>query len=189
MSARVPDLLAQANEHVSMNSIDKARGHAAQYESAFLSVLMQYIKDDATLSDFYIRLIYECEIVQIVLINRKNTELWELRDLVNDMKNAQTVKEIAEADAVFHRRLFSIAGEEDFYKWYQLQAKTLNGFLSGFWSYIGYGTDNYKKLMEIHNNIYLAIEKQDTEMAISAMLEHFAILLFQLLSTTFQQNE
>ena len=188
MSARIPELLHNATLHISTEAGQKAIKHAEEYENAFLSYLMQYIKDDDVLNDFYVRLIYECEIVQIVLHNRKNTELWELKDLIEDLQHAKTIKELADTDAAFHRRLFSIAGEEEFYKWYQLQAKSLNHFLSGFWSYIGYNTENYKKLMEIHTNIYLAIEKQDVELALRATQEHFSILLFQLLSVTFQKG-
>ena len=189
MSARVPDdLLAKAIAQSSSVSGENVKEHSKQYEEAFLSSLMQYIKNDDVLKDFYIRLIYECEIIQIVLRNRSNTELYELKDLIEEMKTAETVREIAKADATFHRRLFSIAGEESFYKWYQLQAKTINTFLSGFWSYIGYKTAYYEKLMEIHSNICLAIEKQDVQLALRSIQEHFSILLFQLLSVTFQRD-
>ena len=144
---------------VSSEAGKKVKENEREYEKAFLSYLINFIKEDEVLKDFYVRLIYECEIIKMVVNNRKQTELWELGELINEMKAAKTIEEIAEKDAFFHRRLFSIAGEEEFYKWYQLQAKTLNSFLNGFWSYIGYGTDYYNKLMEIHTNIYNAISK------------------------------
>lgn len=188
MSSRIPELLAKAEKQSSPEASEKVKAHAEEYEKAFLSYLMQYIREDEVLKDFYVRLVYECEIVQMVLHNRKTTELWELKDLVNDMKTATTIKEIAKADASFHRRLFSIAGEEQFYNWYQLQAQSLNNFLGGFWSYIGYKTENYERLMEIHSNIYHAIESQDVDLAVKSIQEHFSILLFQLLSVTFQKG-
>lgn len=188
MSARVPDLLKDARNQSSEEAGNNVMKHATEYEDAFLTYLMQFIKNDDVLKDFYIRLVYECEIVQIVLANRKKTELWELRDLIDEMKEATTIEAISEADATFHRRLFAIAGEEKFYEWYHLQAKTLSKFLKGFWSYIGYKTDYYEKLMDIHTNIYLAIERQDNKLALRSIQEHFSILLFQLLSVTFQNG-
>ncbi len=162
--------------------------NAHKYEEAFLSSFMSYIKEDELLRNFYIRLVYECEVVQIVIEKRNDFDLMELKEIVDEMQSASSIESVAICDSHFHRRLFAIAKEEEFFEWYKLQSKNLTNFLNSFWSYIGYKTDYYKRLLDIHMNIYLAIEKKDVKMALSAMQDHFSILLLELLGATFQKG-
>ena len=160
-----------------------------KYEKDFSKFLMDYVKEDKILKNFYIRFIYECEIVKIVTNNRTKIQLMELDMIVSNMESAPNTETLAIYDSTFHQKLFSIAEKEDFFVWFRLQSKDLSNFLSGFWNAIGYKTDYYWELMEIHREIYNAIESQNEEKAIEMMERHFSILLFQLLGTMFNQKE
>lgn len=192
MSSRIPDpdlFQDYQRETESQPLLESARAHAKEHEQAFLDSLMDYIKHDEMLKSFDIRLIYECEVVQKVIDNRRDTDVIELADMINDMKEATSIHEVAKADATFHRRMFSIAEEVEFYEWFRLQSKGLGKFLGSFWSYIGYKTPYYEKLIAVHEDIFNGIKNRDKALALSAMREHFAILLFQLLSVTFQRGQ
>ncbi len=189
MSSRIPDLnvdkkISEQSERI----LTFVEENSHKYEEGFLSSLMGYIKEDRTLQSFFVRLVYECEVVQIVIKKRTDFDLKELASILDEMKGSSELNEIAAYDSSFHRRLFAIAEEDDFFEWYQLQSKSLRAFLKGFWSYIGYQTDYYYDLMEIHTNIYKAIEQQDEALALDAMQKHFSILLLELLGATFQHG-
>jgi len=86
----------------------------AKYEKDFSRFLMDYVKEDEILKNFYIRFIYECEIVKIVSKNRTKIHLMELDMIVSNMENAPNTETLAIYDSSFHQKLFSIAEKEDF---------------------------------------------------------------------------
>jgi DNA-binding GntR family transcriptional regulator len=189
MSARIPEMNADmAEDSRSQKYLSYVEENAHKYENGFLESLLKYIKDDDVLKSFYVRLVYECEVVQKVIDNRSKYDLVDLKDIIDNMTAATGIETIAFCDSQFHRRLFSIAREDEFYEWYQMNSKELLGFLKGFWTYIGYHTPYYYELMEIHTNIYNAIEECDKELAVETMQKHFSILLLQLLGATFQKG-
>ena len=150
---------------------------------------MDYVKGDSVLKNFYIRFIYECEVIKIVIDKRTDFQLEELEMIIENMDMANSLEVIAVYDSSFHQKLFSIAERGDFFKWFRLQSKDLSHFLNGFWNAIGYKTDYYYELLNIHREIYNAVSRKDTDNALEMMERHFAILLFQLLGTMFSQKQ
>ena len=187
--SRIPSLNNFEDTNLYSNAIDKfVCDNSEKYEAAFSGFLMDYVKEDIVLKNFYIRFIYECEIIKIVIDKRNDMQLEELEMIIENMESAPTLEVLAVYDSLFHQKLFSIAEREDFFKWFRLQSKDLAHFLSGFWNAIGYQTDYYWELLKIHREIYNAVNQKDTDKALEMMERHFAILLFQLLGTMFSQK-
>ena len=187
--SRIPSL----SDYGSHNSFEKAisqfvEENGSEYEAGFSRCLLNYVKNDDVLKNFYVRFIYECEVVKIVIDKRTGIQLSELEMLVEKMETAPATEFIAIWDSEFHQKLFSIAEITDFFEWFRLQSKELARFLSGFWGTIGYQTKYYYELMEIHRAIFEAIRDRDRDRAVEMMERHFSILLLQLLGTVFEKK-
>ncbi|WP_034448963.1 FCD domain-containing protein [Butyrivibrio sp. AE2032] len=163
--------------------------NGSRYEEAFSGFLMSYVKDDPILKNFYIRFVFECEIIKIVIDKQTKINLSRLEMLVDNMETAPNTEILAVYDSQFHQELFDIADREEFFDWFRLQSKDLSTFLSGFWKAIGYGTDYYHELLIIHKEIFNAVKEKNKDKAVEMMERHFSILLFQLLGTMFSQRK
>lgn len=159
-----------------------------KYETAILNNLLKFIKSDDVLMHFHVRLVCECENIRKVIEVAKEIDVWNLEEIINNLTTAKTVESISLHDSEFHRTLFNITENVDFFKWWRMQSKELNNFLGNFWESTGYDTLHYHDLMGVHRNIFEAIRNRDEEAAIGAMQDHFAILLFQLLGTTYNKT-
>jgi len=159
-----------------------------KYENAILSNLLKFIKADDVLMHFHVRLVCECENVRQVIEVAKEIDIWNLEEIIQSLISATNVETISLHDSEFHRTLFNITENVEFFKWWRMQSKELNNFLSKFWESIGYETKHYYDLMDIHKKILEAIKNRNEEQAIEAMQDHFAILLFQLLGTTYNKS-
>lgn len=162
---------------------------AQSYENGFISYLMEYIKKDDVLQNFYWRLVYECEVSQRVIDQASDVDIQVLEDSVNQLVNSCDLQECAIYDSAFHKQLFAIINEGHFFEWWRLQTYTLKGYLVHFWRAIGFETPAYRELMEIHKQIVAAIKERDKEKVIAYMERHFSILLFQLLGTLYTENK
>ena len=190
--ARIPSLdeTVQEEKEAFGESVEKfVFENGSVYETAFSGFLMSYVKEDPVLKNFYIRFIYECEVVKIVIEKQTRINLIRLDMLIENMENAPNTTALAIYDSQFHQELFDIANKEEFFDWFRLQSKDLSTFLSGFWNAIGYGTQYYHELLVIHREIYNAIQEKNKDKAVEMMERHFSILLFQLLGTMFSQRQ
>jgi len=160
-----------------------------KYEDAVLNNLLDFIKSDAVLLHFHVRLICECENIRKVIKLAKDIDISNLEEIVDNLATAETVESISIYDSEFHKTLFRIAENQDFFSWWRLKSKELSNFFNKFWDSIGYGTKHYQDLMDIHKKIFYAIKNRDEEAAVNATQEHFAILLFQLLGTTYNKSQ
>ena len=157
-----------------------------KYDDDFTALLLEYVKTDDDLKNFYIRYVYECEIIQQVIDQASDFQIAELYLILEDMKNARTLECISDEDSKFHHALFSIVHQEQFFEWYLLQAKSIQNFLNGFWQTIGYQTNYYYELMNIHDEIYVAVKDRNKDFALTAMKKHFSVLLIELLGSMFK---
>lgn len=155
------------------------------YENGFSSSLLNYIETDEMLCHFHERLIFECDNVAKVTELAKDTDIFILEEIVNDLSNARDIAILSKFDSDFHRQLFYITKDEKFFEWWRNNSKGLNLFVDNFWKSIGYGTETHRGLIRIHNQIFQAIKDKNKDNAIIAMQDHFAILLFQLLGTMY----
>jgi len=156
------------------------------YEEKFAQYLVEYIKSDNVLQHFLVRLAYECEAVQKVIRVANEIAIDDLESAVNKMARAKTLNTIAIYDAEFHQRLFAIAGEKKFFDWWRLQSEALPDILANFWRVVGYRTEKYDELMELHKKIFEAIRDRRPDDALDAMERHFASLLLYLLGGAYQ---
>jgi len=159
-----------------------------KYETAILNNLLKFIKSDEVLMHFHVRLVCECENIRKVIEVADEFDIESLEDIVKKLTTANTVEKISIYDSEFHRTLFNITKNAEFFKWWRLQSEELCNFLGKFWETVGYGTTHYHDLMEIHRRIFVAVRNRDEEAAINAMQDHFAVLLFQLLGTTYNKS-
>jgi len=157
-----------------------------KYESGFLHSLIDYIKSDDILRHFYIRLICECENVEKVIKIANEIDLLDLEETIHNLLKAKSIEALSYYDSEFHKRLFAITGDVDFFKWWRLQSEGLHKFLDKFWLWIGYGTAQYDELLEVHRKIFDSIKNKNIDSANIAMQKHFAILLFQLLGSIYK---
>lgn len=187
MSIRVPSPNS-INYDTEEITLDIPQERVQKYECGFSSFLLNYIKNNELLRNFYLRLIYECEVAQRVMKVSNKIHIRILSDLIDKLTQASSLEEIAIYDSEFHKSLFAIAGEEDFFNWWTLQSKDLQSYLKNFWNCIGYKTTSYYQLISIHRQILNAIIKKDESEIINEMEKHFSILLFQLLGTVYREN-
>ena len=190
--ARIPDINDTIKEDINAYGESVERfvfENGKIYEAAFSRFLMSYVKEDPILKNFYIRFIYECEIVKIVIEKQTKINIARIEMLVENMENATNTEALAIYDSQFHQELFDIADKEEFFNWFRLQSKDLSAFLSGFWNAIGFGTQYYRELLVIHREIFNSILEKNKEKAVEMMERHFSILLFQLLGTMFSQRD
>ena len=159
-----------------------------KYETSILNNLLKFIKSDEILMHFHMRLVCECENIRKVIEVADEFAIWDLEEIINNLTSAKTIEAISLHDSAFHKALFNITKNAEFFKWWRLQSADLNNFLVKFWESIGYNTRYYHELMEIHIGIFNAIKDRDEEAAVNAMQDHFAILLFQLLGTTYNKS-
>lgn len=159
-----------------------------KYEDAILDNLLNLLKSDEVLMHFHVRLVCECENVRKVIEVANEVDIWSLEEIVNNLVAATTPESIALHDSSFHRTLFTITENVEFFTWWRLQSPHLNTFLNKFWESMGHGTKHHQSLMDIHMRIFEAIKNRDEEAAVDAMQEHFAVLLFQLLGTTYNED-
>jgi DNA-binding GntR family transcriptional regulator len=160
-----------------------------KYEEGFLQSLMQYIKSDEVLQHFHMRLVHECANVVQVINKATDMDILELEQIVYKLSSAKTFEALALRDSQFHQRLSAITGEKEFFKWWHIQSESLENFLVNFWNSIGYKTKQYEKLIELHQQIFMAIRNRNAEDALSAMQKHFALVLFQILGTLYLNKE
>jgi DNA-binding GntR family transcriptional regulator len=156
-----------------------------EYESGFLCSLLDYIKSDEMLNHFHTRLICECNNVVKVITLVREVDIMDLQELVNNLSNATDLKDISKLDSDFHKCLFKITGDVDFFKWWLGQSSSMNKVLLNFWENIGFGTARHMELIKIHNQIFQSIKNKEPEKGVAAMQKHFSILLFQLLGTMY----
>jgi DNA-binding GntR family transcriptional regulator len=192
--SRIPSFSASDIHEKTVDEVFSSIQQLGQkYDQGFLENLMLYIKRDETLKNFYIRYIYECEIVKTIITMDENTNNSHLFDMlsmiVGDMKNAKTVDSISVLDSQFHRLLFCVAGQQEFFEWYQLNSESLQVFLGNFWNVVGIGTDEHKELLDIHENIYKYIKAKDEKNALDSVQKHFSVLLLNLLFMMFSSVE
>ena len=159
-----------------------------KYEVGFSNSLLNFIKHDEMLDHFYERLIYECENVIRVIESARRVDVLELEEIIVNLSNASDIDTLSKQDSEFHKRLFAITGDDDFFDWYLKQSKGLSAFITMFWKSIGYNTEPFHKLIEIHQQIFQAIKDKNIENALAAMEKHFAFLLFQLLGNIYASN-
>lgn len=159
-----------------------------KFESGFSRSLLDFIRQDEMLAHFYERLIYECVNVVKVIESARRIDILELEEIIENLSGAKNVATLSNYDSEFHKRLFSITGDDDFFEWWLTESKGLNLFINKFWASIGYDTKPFHRLVEIHKRIFQSIKEKDTDKAIIAMQEHFGFLLFQLLGNIYQSS-
>ena len=156
-----------------------------EYEMGFLENLLSYIKTDETLNHFHTRLVYECNNLVKVIDSAQQIHILELEEIIDNFNNATSLDAIAQYDSEFHKRLFAITGDTEFFIWWRLQSKLLSVFLGNFWKAVGSETKTFSELKALHNQIFLSIKDRDKYSAIAAMQKHFALLLFVLLGSMY----
>ncbi|MCL2137654.1 MAG: FCD domain-containing protein [Coriobacteriia bacterium] len=159
----------------------------SRYENGFLDYLMEYIKNDEKLKHFYQRLICECDNTLRVISVAREIDILDLEEIIENLSNASDIETLSYCDSEFHKRLFAITGDIDFFKWWRLQSKDLHKFVDNFWVSIGYGTEQHYELVELHIQIFKAIRDKKPDDAITAMQKHFSILLIQLLGIMYNE--
>jgi len=164
------------------------RPHIVQeHEKEILDNLLRYIKRDDILQHFLVRLVGECENIREV-VDKVKANPKQIRALKSDLDCLVNAKkdQISIYDSKFHETLFRIT-DNDFYDWWLSQYKNLSYFLKNFWDKIEIGGQRHKELIDLHKDIYNAVQEKDKDAAVNAMREHFSFLLFMLLDTTYER--
>lgn len=165
--------------------------HVGQYEDGFLSSIIQYIKKDNVLKNYYIRMAYECEVIRKVIEKKQSGEIpdWfflKLEHELENMQNATNAERMAVYDSEFHTHLFYVAGEEGFFSWYNVNSKVLQDFLDSFWIVNFEKKDKRDMMILIHKSILEAIKENDTEKALQSMQDHFSAVILISLSSLYK---
>jgi len=161
---------------------------AKKYETSILDNLLKFIKSDEVLKHFHIRLVCECENIRKVVKEADEFDVQGLESDVEKLVNATTVRDISIFDSAFHDTLFRITKNTEFYKWWREQSGDLGKFLGKFWETVGVGSNGHRTLMDVHMKIFEAVKNHKEEAAVEAMQDHFSILLYQLLGTTYDRS-
>lgn len=152
---------------------------AKKYEAGFSTQLIDYIKNDEVQGYFYERLIIECGNIIKVIESARRIDILELEEIIGNMNSAKDVTTVSKHDAEFHRRLFAITGDDDFFEWWLERSQRLSGFIGKIWESID-GTEQFTELLEIHNCIFEALKDKDTDKAMINIQKHFAFLFFNI---------
>lgn len=158
------------------------------YSASFMESVLAYIKNDDVLSHFYLRLICECENLKGVIDEVNQTEIMELEEIIDNLKSAANIELASQFDTAFHRRLFAITGKTEFFIWWHINSQSLHLFLVNLWKTIGYKSEQYEELVANHDLIFTSIKEKNHSKALTAMQQHFALVLFQLLGTMYQST-
>jgi DNA-binding FadR family transcriptional regulator len=151
------------------------------YERDFSSSLLEFIKSDDLLKNFYHRFILECENIIKVIEKLENdaedigVSMKLLEKNINKFTKAEKPKELASLDYDFHLHLFQITNNKALLEMWQ-QENSL-GFPHKIWQSICRDTAHRNKLCEIHYEIFEAINNKDRAKAISAMQKYYAVIL------------
>lgn len=182
-SLRVPEL----KDNIS-SKIILSKESILNYDNDFSSLLLSDMKNDSTLELFIIRMRYECEVVKIVTENATDIDILDLEDIVHNLNNSNDLALISKHDMEFHKRLFAIVGDMDFFKWWRSQSKLLNTYMNNFWKSVGYLTMRYDLIMNIHSSILEAIKNKNSKQAIAQMERHFSFVIVQLMGSLFDSD-
>lgn len=166
-------------------AMDYLRNEA--YEKDFISGLLEFIKNDALLKNFYDRFVVECE--NIIKVIEKLEDIAEdigvfiepLEKIIDKFVKAEKPKKLAFWYSKFHEKLFQIAGNKATLEMWQ-QENSL-GFSYKIWQSICLDTAHRDRLCKIHSEILEAIKNKDKGKAISAMQEHFSVILIHYTAT------
>ncbi len=157
-----------------------------RYDQAFAQRVLEGMLEDPLLRLFIIRMRYECEVVKSVIHEARAMDLLELEDIVENLTTASDLNLIAKYDTEFHRRLFAIVGDMEFFKWWRGQSKTLNTYMTNFWKSVGYHTTRYQIIIDIHARILEAIKENDEAAALDWMEKHFAFVVIELMGSLYE---
>ena len=138
---------------------------------------------------FLIRMRYECEVVNNVAKTASQMDILELEEIVENLKSANDLMLISKFDSEFHKRLFAIVGDVEFFKWWRAQSKALNTYMNNFWKSVGYQTMRYEVIIDIHHAILNAIKEKNPDEAVLQMEKHFAFVIVELIGSLFEEGE
>ncbi|GHU65083.1 hypothetical protein AGMMS49983_12210 [Clostridia bacterium] len=158
------------------------------YDHEFSSLLLEDMKADSMLKLFIIRMRYECEVVKIVAQTASKMDILELDDIADSLNASNDLTLISKFDTEFHKRLFAIVGDMEFFTWWRSQSKSLNIYMNNFWKTVGYQTDRYETIINIHNCILEAIKDKDPVKAIRQMEKHFSFVVVELMGSLFENG-
>jgi DNA-binding GntR family transcriptional regulator len=116
----------------------------------------------------------------------KETDIRELEIIINKLNNATSFTDLSRFDSDFHKKLFAITSNVEFFDWWTIESDKLNSFLYNLWETIGYKTKPYDNLIKQHNVLFEAIKNRNGSAALDALLHHFAIVLKQLLAGMYE---
>jgi DNA-binding GntR family transcriptional regulator len=156
------------------------------YERDFGDSLLEFIKTDDLLRDSYDHFILECEIIIKLIENLDNAtedagvSIRPLEKIIGGFLKVKAPKKLALLDSKFHEQLFQIVDNKVHLETWQ-QEKSL-GFSDKIWQSVCRDTAHQDKLCKIHFEILTAIKNKDRGKAISAMQEHFTVMLIHLYS-------
>jgi len=159
-----------------------------KYDHEFGEMLLNEMKTDFMLKLFIIRMRYECEVVKIVANSASKMDILELDEIVENLLRSNDLTLISKYDTEFHRRLFAIVGDVEFFSWWRSQSKSLNTYMNNFWKSVGYQTVRYETIANIHSHILEAIEDRDPDRAVSFMEQHFAFVVVELMGSLFDSD-
>jgi DNA-binding GntR family transcriptional regulator len=159
-----------------------------KYDREFAALLLDDMKADVMLRLFIIRMRYECEVVKTVAQMATKMDILELDEIVDNLNASNDLTLISKYDTEFHKRLFAIVGDVDFFTWWRSQSKTLNIYMNNFWKSVGYHTARYDVIIDIHNKILDAIKVHSPEDAIKQMERHFSFVVVELMGSLFESG-
>lgn len=151
------------------------------YERDFSGSLLEFIKNDDLLKVFYDRFIWECENIIKVIMKLENAakdvnaSVKQLEKIVDKFVKAEKPKNLALLDAKFHIQLFQITEDKAFLEMSRQENSQQMDFL--IWQSICRDTAHRDRLCKIHSEILEALKDKDKDKAISAMQEHFVVIL------------
>jgi DNA-binding GntR family transcriptional regulator len=171
-------------DELSIN-IALSKDDADKYDKEFCALLLDDMKNDVMLNLFLIRMRYECEVVKTVINKATSMEILELEDIIAELNSSSDFNLISKFDTEFHKRLFAIAGDMGFFKWWREQSKQLGTYMNNYWKSVGYQTARYKVIIDIHKKIFEAIKEKNTEQAIRQMEKHFSFVVVELVGSLY----
>ena len=148
-----------------------------KYEEELFRNLTKMLKEASIMTPFLRRLTHECENIKVVVRCANKAHIWNLEEIVKNLKEAETPEAISLLDTEFHRFLFTIPGDSEVLDSWRANIKQMRAWLDDFWKSMNRDTVGHEKLMDVHQRIVDAIKDKNEEAAVEAMLDHFTIQL------------
>lgn len=103
-------------------------------------------------------------------------ELGHMKDILDEMRNAESVKKCAVLDVEFHKALMDAAHNRMLLFYFEMISELQNLFIQSFHYEISKDQKNSERLEEAHWGIYQALAERNYENAWKALDDHFKIV-------------